>query len=263
MGHGQRAGQAPDQANEGGQAGAGSTGDMSDPRHARRRSGTQRVTRHRQSPTWQDPPHNTAGIRNSILTGTQRARRLPSMPVASSRRCLLSTTQAASTCTRPRQLQGPSGRSSRPRSRCQAALAAGNRRNAMVPVDRPGMDLDDPDQRLGRHPTTLSPCDSTGSPFAYVARTRCTRSTRVKNPRLALSTTWRHARAADITPGGSEPTGVGDVAGGEDGPVEPVITAVLGPLATLPHPAVAKAMTMSRPPIRHAWFPAMATTAMR
>ena len=56
MGHGQAAGQAPDQANEGGQAGAGSTGDMSDQRHASRRSGTQRVTRHHQTPTWQDPP---------------------------------------------------------------------------------------------------------------------------------------------------------------------------------------------------------------
>jgi hypothetical protein len=40
MGHGQQAGQAPDQASEGGQAGAGSTGDMSDQRHAIKRSGT-------------------------------------------------------------------------------------------------------------------------------------------------------------------------------------------------------------------------------
>jgi hypothetical protein len=44
-----------DQANEGGQAGAGSTGDMSDPRHATRRSGTQRVTRRHQTPNLAGP----------------------------------------------------------------------------------------------------------------------------------------------------------------------------------------------------------------
>jgi hypothetical protein len=70
MGHGHPAGQAPDQANEGGQAGAGSTRDMSDQRHATRRSGTQRVTRRRQAPTWQDPPQNTADTCEAILTGT-------------------------------------------------------------------------------------------------------------------------------------------------------------------------------------------------
>src|SRR5712691_9698702 len=84
----------------------------------------------------------------------------------------------------------------------------------------------------------MSPRDSAGSPFAYVVRTRCTRSTRVKNPRLALSMTCLHARAADITPAGK---------------------VALGPLATLPHPAVASAMVVSRPPIRRARFPAMAT----
>src|ERR1022692_597213 len=39
-----------------------------------RRSGTQRVTRHHQQPTCQDPPHNTAGTCKLILTGTPRAR---------------------------------------------------------------------------------------------------------------------------------------------------------------------------------------------
>ncbi len=38
-----------------GQAGADDTGDKSDRGHAGKRSGTQRVTRHLQSPTWQDP----------------------------------------------------------------------------------------------------------------------------------------------------------------------------------------------------------------
>jgi DNA-binding IclR family transcriptional regulator len=38
------------------QAGAGSTRDTSDRRHATRRLGTQRVTRRHQTPTWQDPP---------------------------------------------------------------------------------------------------------------------------------------------------------------------------------------------------------------
>ena len=74
MGHGNNAGQAPDQANEGGQAGAGSARDMSDQRHAARRSGTQRVTRRHQTPTWQDPPGKTAGTCKVILTGAQRAR---------------------------------------------------------------------------------------------------------------------------------------------------------------------------------------------
>ena len=146
--------------------------------------------------------------------------------------------------------------------------------NAMVPVNGLGMDLDDPDQRLGRHPRAdvslrldrltlrvrgenqvdpieagkesrarfpdnqpacpcgrhdaarqrtamrggrtqtsvwggipelMSPCDSTGSPFAYVVRTRCTRSGPVKNPGPALPMTSLHARAADMTPRGSEP----------------------------------------------------------
>jgi hypothetical protein len=47
---------------------------MSDPRHVTRRSGTQRVTRHHQAPTCQDPPQNTAGTCKLILTGTPRAR---------------------------------------------------------------------------------------------------------------------------------------------------------------------------------------------
>src|SRR6516164_5937487 len=50
----------------------------------------------------------------------------------------------------------------------------------------------------------MSPCDSTGSPFAYVVRTRCTRSRPVKNPGLALPTTSLHARAAEMTPRGGE-----------------------------------------------------------
>lgn len=44
MSHGQQAGQAPDQANEGGQAGAGSTGDKSLERHVQRTVG--HVTSH-------------------------------------------------------------------------------------------------------------------------------------------------------------------------------------------------------------------------
>ena len=70
MGHGQQAGQAPDQANEGGQAGAGSTRDTSDQRHATKRSGTQRVTWRHQTPTWQDPPKYTADTCKPRLTGT-------------------------------------------------------------------------------------------------------------------------------------------------------------------------------------------------
>jgi hypothetical protein len=71
MGHGPKEpGQAPDQASEGGQAGAGSTRDTSDQRHATRRSGTQRVTWRHQPPTWQDPPHNTADTCELILKGT-------------------------------------------------------------------------------------------------------------------------------------------------------------------------------------------------
>jgi hypothetical protein len=58
MSHGFAAGQAPDQANEGGQAGAGSTGDMSLARHASRRSGMQGVTRSHQTPTLAGPSRN-------------------------------------------------------------------------------------------------------------------------------------------------------------------------------------------------------------
>ena len=50
-----RAGQAPDQANEGGQAGAGGPADRSLARHAKRRSGMQGVTRRRQTPTLAGP----------------------------------------------------------------------------------------------------------------------------------------------------------------------------------------------------------------
>jgi hypothetical protein len=50
-----RTGQAPDQANEGGQAGAGSAGDESDRRHATRRSGTQGVTQRYQQPNLAGP----------------------------------------------------------------------------------------------------------------------------------------------------------------------------------------------------------------
>src|SRR6266496_635044 len=109
----------------------------------------------------------------------------------------------------------------------------------------------------------MSPRDSAGSPFAYGVRTRCTPSARVKNPRRAFSMTCLHAGAADMTPGGSEPPGAGDMAGGEDGAAELMIAAAPGPLVALPHPAVARAIAVSRPPIRCAWFPAMATTATR
>src|SRR5262249_52011018 len=51
----------------------------------------------------------------------------------------------------------------------------------------------------------MSPCDSTGSPFAYVVRTRCTCLGPVKNPGLAFPTTSLHACSADITPCGSDP----------------------------------------------------------
>src|SRR6266536_2440060 len=87
----------------------------------------------------------------------------------------------------------------------------------------------------------MSPRDSAGSPFAYGVRTRCTPSARVKNPRRAFSMTCLHAGAADMTPGGSEPPGAGDMAGGEegaaelleDGPVDLMIVAPPPPIATL------------------------------
>jgi hypothetical protein len=83
--------------------------------------------------------------------------------------------------------------------------------------------------------------------------------------------TCLHARAAGMTPGGSEPPGAGEMAGGEDGPAELpedgpaelMTVAAPGPPAALPHPAAASTMTVSRPPIRPARFPAMVTTALR
>jgi len=74
MSHGQQAGQAPDQANEGGQAGARGAGDKSLERHVRRRSGTLRVTRHHQAPTWPAPPAGNARTSKAILTGPLIAR---------------------------------------------------------------------------------------------------------------------------------------------------------------------------------------------
>jgi len=55
MSHGQQAGQAPDQANEGGQAGARGAGDKSLERHVQRTVGTLRVTRHHQAPNLAGP----------------------------------------------------------------------------------------------------------------------------------------------------------------------------------------------------------------
>ena len=68
IGHGPGTGQAPDQANEGGHAGAGSTREMSLVRHASKRPGTLRVTRRHQAPNRQDPPANAADTCKPILT---------------------------------------------------------------------------------------------------------------------------------------------------------------------------------------------------
>jgi hypothetical protein len=68
--------------------------------------------------------------------------------------------------------------------------------------------------------------------------------------------TCLHARAADMTPGGSEPPAT--AVPPEDADVE--LVAAPGPLATLPHPAVASATAVSRPPVQRDRFPAMATT---
>jgi hypothetical protein len=64
-----RTGQAPDQANEGGQAGAGSRGDTSLERHANRRSGPVRVTRRHHHPPWPAPAPKAADTDRPSLTG--------------------------------------------------------------------------------------------------------------------------------------------------------------------------------------------------
>ena len=80
MSHGKQAGQAPDQANEGGQAGARSTGDKPLLRYIRKRSGMPRVTQRRQHQTWPALPVGIARTSEAILTGRLMARRQALIP---------------------------------------------------------------------------------------------------------------------------------------------------------------------------------------
>src|SRR5579859_3534308 len=89
----------------------------------------------------------------------------------------------------------------------------------------------------------MSPPDSTGSPLAYVVKTRRTCSTPRKALRADAATTRLQACAADMTPAGSELP-----------PPVPV------PPTAVPHPAAATAAAASRPPIRCARFPVMTPT---
>jgi hypothetical protein len=79
-------GQASDQANEGGQAGAGSTGNMSVQGHVIRRSGSTRVTQRHQTPTWQNPPHCGAGYRSPYSQAVKALQRERAVDVEEVRR---------------------------------------------------------------------------------------------------------------------------------------------------------------------------------
>src|SRR5215471_1605649 len=80
MGHSPKAGQAPDQANEGGQAGAGSTGDKSRAGHAHRRSACKRVTQYHQAPTLANPSPSSRN-RHTKTHSLQNRRRLSDVVV--------------------------------------------------------------------------------------------------------------------------------------------------------------------------------------